>query len=113
MSTNTATKICDHCGYTVLLPSGSCPVCSQQVLYAIEGRPPFPLTIIRGSRFRIRSQRGRSAGPRGKFTTCAVVEQTDREYLTACGDVVRVGCSIWSKPPSCVKCKRQLERAVQ
>lgn len=104
-------RICEHCGDTPLADNGKCPVCSQQVTFSLSGRTS-PLSIIRGGSWRMRRQRGRSAGPRGKHLTCAVVDESDEgiygEYLTACGDVVLRGCSVWSKAPTCPACRRAL-----
>jgi hypothetical protein len=117
-------KICDHCGDTPLDDEGKCPVCSQQVVERWEAASympahSFPLCILRGGHFRMRRGRNgpRGGSPRGKWKVCAVIDQTDKypygEYLTACGDVVQQGCSVWSEPPNCPECRRALRANIK
>ena len=74
------------------------------------GSRTIPLNVIRASRFRIRRQRGRSAGPVGRHVACAVVAEDGTNYMTACGAIVRIGSrSIWDTT-TCKECRRALEK---
>lgn len=103
--------ICPHCGDTFMV-NGECPVCSQQVTYHMDGRS-FPLSIITGGAWRSVRLSGRSAGPRGHNNTCAVVDMSDTEYLTACGQVTTRNLSVWSQPPNCAACRRALREIAE
>lgn len=101
-------KICDHCGDTPLTESGKCPVCVQQVLYQGSFDKPFPLAIHRGPMANFKSDR-----PFGRSKRCAVVAETETEYLTACGAVERKGHSVAREAPNCPSCRATLRRVAK
>lgn len=108
-------KICDRCNDTQLDDNGLCPVCSQQILYFWSYfSVSYPLSIIQKGLFHTRRQSGRSAGPVGKFRTCAVIDvSTKDEYLTACGNIVEKNCSVWMEAPNCAKCRKELRKNIK
>lgn len=122
LNTRPKVQICQRCGDVELSSDGTCPVCVQQVVYTIPDILPFPLSVIRTrkcpnwqmSRNKYYQGRHRVGSKEPKFPrmrTCAVIAQDGKNYMTACGDIVSAGLSVW-EGVTCPACRRALRKVL-